>query len=290
MIVKITGKLVALYNERAIIEYLPFEYETLIPEFTRRQLQSMLQQTISLYTIEYIDGNPTQGRLTPRLLGFLTEVEREFFPRAVGARRADDKAQTLGRIELFHHGAQLAAKVFVRYLARNADVLKMRHEDKITAGNADIRRERRALRTNPFFNHFDENFVALLEHVLNRRLNARSSEIAVVVASVVAAAVKMTAFVVAGRNKRRILLEIVRLDVADMKKTVAPDAEIDKRRLDALFNIDDDALVDIVDVVLVRRAFDLQLFQNAVFNYRDPAFFRLSRVNQHLLRHKRNLS
>ena len=39
MIVKITGKLVALYNERAIIEYLPFEYETLIPEFTRRQLQ-----------------------------------------------------------------------------------------------------------------------------------------------------------------------------------------------------------------------------------------------------------
>ena len=93
MIVKITGKLVALYNERAIIEYLPFEYETLIPEFTRRQLQSMLQQTISLYTIEYIDGNPTQGRLTPRLLGFLTEVEREFFEifcsvDGVGAKKA----------------------------------------------------------------------------------------------------------------------------------------------------------------------------------------------------------
>ncbi len=79
MIVKITGKLVALYDERAIIECAPFEYETLIPEFTRRQLQSELQKTISLHTIEYIDGNPTQGRLTPRLLGFLSEVEREFF-------------------------------------------------------------------------------------------------------------------------------------------------------------------------------------------------------------------
>ena len=166
----------------------------------------------------------------------------------------------------------------------------MRHENKVTAGNADIRRERRAFRPDPFFNYFDENFVALLEHVLNRRFNARTAVIAVVLVSVVAAAVKMAAFVVAGRNKRRILLEIVRLDVADMKKTVAPDAEIDKRRLDALFNIDDDAFVDIVDVVLVRRAFDLQLFQNAVFNYRDSAFFRLPRVNQHLLRHKRNLS
>ena len=93
MIVKITGKLVALYNERAIIECLPFEYETLIPEFTRRQLQSQLHQTISLYTIEYIDGNPTQGRLTPRLLGFLTEVEREFVEifcsvDGVGAKKA----------------------------------------------------------------------------------------------------------------------------------------------------------------------------------------------------------
>ncbi|MBQ9874227.1 MAG: Holliday junction DNA helicase RuvA [Thermoguttaceae bacterium] len=79
MIVKITGKLVELQNERAIIEAGAFQYETLVPEFTRRQLQSELGKTVSLHTIEYIDGNPTQGRLTPRLIGFLTETEREFF-------------------------------------------------------------------------------------------------------------------------------------------------------------------------------------------------------------------
>ena len=93
MIVKITGKLVALFNERAVIECAPFEYETFIPEFTRRQLQSELLKTISLYTIEYIDGNPNQGRMTPRLLGFLSEVEREFFEifcsvDGVGAKKA----------------------------------------------------------------------------------------------------------------------------------------------------------------------------------------------------------
>ena len=79
MIVKITGKLVALFDARAILEVGAFEYEALIPEYTRRQLQTELQNKVSLHTIDYIDGNPTQGKLTPRLIGFLTEVEREFF-------------------------------------------------------------------------------------------------------------------------------------------------------------------------------------------------------------------
>lgn len=56
-----------------------FEYEVLIPEFTRRQLQSNVGQEIILHTVEYLEGNPMQGRLTPRLVGFLSEVEREFF-------------------------------------------------------------------------------------------------------------------------------------------------------------------------------------------------------------------
>lgn len=79
MIVKITGKLVALFPERAILEAGAFEYETLVPEFTRRQLQGEVGNEVSLHTIEYLDGNMQQGRLTPRLVGFLTEVEREFF-------------------------------------------------------------------------------------------------------------------------------------------------------------------------------------------------------------------
>ncbi len=56
-----------------------FEYEVLIPEFARRRLQHEIGQRISLHTIEYLEGSPVQGRLTPRLVGFLSEVEREFF-------------------------------------------------------------------------------------------------------------------------------------------------------------------------------------------------------------------
>ena len=79
MITKITGQLVALDEDTLSLHVGAFEYEVLIPEFSRRQLQSCLGQEVRLHTIEYLEGNPMQGRLTPRLVGFLTEVEREFF-------------------------------------------------------------------------------------------------------------------------------------------------------------------------------------------------------------------
>lgn len=79
MITKITGQLVALHDDTLTLKVDAFEYEVLIPEFARRQLQSELNKSISLHTIEYLEGNPMQGRMTPRLIGFLSEVEREFF-------------------------------------------------------------------------------------------------------------------------------------------------------------------------------------------------------------------
>jgi len=79
LITKITGQLLALGADELTLGVGAFEYEILIPEFSRRQLQTQLHQEIKLHTIEYLEGNPMQGRLTPRLVGFLTEVEREFF-------------------------------------------------------------------------------------------------------------------------------------------------------------------------------------------------------------------
>jgi Holliday junction DNA helicase RuvA len=93
LITKITGTLTALADDHAVLALDAFEYEVSIPEFTRRRLQSSLGQQISLHTIYYLDGNPAHGRLTPRLIGFLGEVEREFFDLicsvdGVGAKKA----------------------------------------------------------------------------------------------------------------------------------------------------------------------------------------------------------
>lgn len=93
MICRITGKLVKLEPNQAILALGGFEYEVLIPDFVRRQLQSHNQKEISLLTIDYIDGNPQHGRMTPRLIGFLNEAEREFFEQfcsvdGVGVKKA----------------------------------------------------------------------------------------------------------------------------------------------------------------------------------------------------------
>ncbi len=79
MITRITGKLVRLGEDMARLEVGALEYELYVPEFVRRQLQSSLGSEVSLKTIHYIEGNPQGSRLTPRLIGFLSEAEIEFF-------------------------------------------------------------------------------------------------------------------------------------------------------------------------------------------------------------------
>lgn len=79
MITRITGKLVRLSDSEAAVAVGAFEYQVFVPEFVRRQLQSLIGTEISLRTIEYLEGNPQQGRLTPRMIGFMNDAEREFF-------------------------------------------------------------------------------------------------------------------------------------------------------------------------------------------------------------------
>jgi len=80
MITKITGQLLTLEEESATLSVPPMEYEVLIPEYTRRHLQDQRGKNVSLHTIYYMEGNAASGgKLMPRLVGFLSTVEREFF-------------------------------------------------------------------------------------------------------------------------------------------------------------------------------------------------------------------
>jgi Holliday junction DNA helicase RuvA len=79
VITNISGRLLRVGDESLTLQVGAFQYEVLIPEFARRRLQGELDHDISLHTIEYLEGSAMQGRMTPRLIGFLTEVEREFF-------------------------------------------------------------------------------------------------------------------------------------------------------------------------------------------------------------------
>ena len=79
LITRITGKLVRVTEAAAELEAGAFVYEVYLPDFVRRRLQGRIDETVSLRTIEYLEGNPQQGRLFPRLIGFLSDAERQFF-------------------------------------------------------------------------------------------------------------------------------------------------------------------------------------------------------------------
>lgn len=93
MITKISGVLNRVLDEEVRLQIETFEYQVLVPEFVRRQLQGLVGQEVTLHTSEYHEGNPMQGRMVPRLIGFRTEVELEFFELfctvdKVGVRKA----------------------------------------------------------------------------------------------------------------------------------------------------------------------------------------------------------
>ncbi|MDG3008037.1 hypothetical protein PZE19_30095 [Paludisphaera sp. Pla2] len=70
-----------------------------------------------------------------------------------------------------------------------------------------------------------------------------------------------------------------------MEEAVAADREVDERGLDGRLQVDDLALVDVAGVALVARAFDVELFQDAVLDDGDPALLRLEHVDQHFFLH-----
>ena len=93
MITQIRGILRSVGEEELTLAVEPVEVEVLIPEHTRRQLQAKVGELVALHTIFYIEGNAMGGRMTPRLVGFLSAIDREFFEifcsvDGVGVRKA----------------------------------------------------------------------------------------------------------------------------------------------------------------------------------------------------------
>ena len=79
MITRITGTLNRALDEEVRLQVGPMEYQVLVPEFVRRQVQGRIGQELTFFTNEYLEGNPAHGRMVPRLVGFASEAELEFF-------------------------------------------------------------------------------------------------------------------------------------------------------------------------------------------------------------------
>lgn len=117
MITKITGTLNRALDEEVRLQVGPLEYQVLVPEFVRRQVQGKIGQELTLFTNEYLEGNPAHGRMVPRLIGFASEAELEFF----------DLFCTVDKI-----GVRKALKGLVRPIKEIADAIQRQDSKWLT--------------------------------------------------------------------------------------------------------------------------------------------------------------
>lgn len=93
MITRITGTLNRVLDDEIRLQVGPIEYQILIPECVRRNIQTQTQADITLFTTQYLEGNQMASRFIPRLIGFTSEAELEFFDlfctvEKIGVRKA----------------------------------------------------------------------------------------------------------------------------------------------------------------------------------------------------------
>lgn len=94
MISRVTGILAEVGEGSALVDSgAGLWYEVLVPAFDIERLGKSTSQHVTLYTIHYVEGDPSHGVQTPRLIGFLTDNDRTFFKvftsvKGIGVRKA----------------------------------------------------------------------------------------------------------------------------------------------------------------------------------------------------------
>jgi holliday junction DNA helicase RuvA len=68
-------------------------YEVLLPAYAASRLGAGVGRPVTLHTVYYLEGSSQGGNFIPRLAGFLSEVDREFFAlftsvKGIGSRKA----------------------------------------------------------------------------------------------------------------------------------------------------------------------------------------------------------
>lgn len=117
MITTIRGKLVNLTATAAELEIGALVYEVFVPEFVRRRLQEKTGETVQLRTLEYLEGNPQQGRLIPRMIGFLSDAERQFFDLVCSVDGVGVKKALRAMVRPVHEVAAAIEERDVKFLA-----------------------------------------------------------------------------------------------------------------------------------------------------------------------------
>ena len=86
MIARIEGKLVKLDTESALVQVGPVGYEIMLPGYCINALSDKIGADVALCTMEYYEGTPGGGSFVPRMVGFLSTGERDFFTKFISVK------------------------------------------------------------------------------------------------------------------------------------------------------------------------------------------------------------
>ncbi len=86
MIVRLTGTVIDVAEDSAVIERGGIAREVLVPGYAIGELTASRGLEATLHTIEFIEANQAGGNMTPRLVGFMHPEDRVFFTRFVSVK------------------------------------------------------------------------------------------------------------------------------------------------------------------------------------------------------------
>jgi holliday junction DNA helicase RuvA len=86
MIARLEGKLVKLESDLALVQVGAVGYEIMLPGYCVNMLSDKIGSDIVLCTMEYYEGTPGGGNLIPRMVGFLSLAERDFFNKFISVK------------------------------------------------------------------------------------------------------------------------------------------------------------------------------------------------------------
>jgi len=134
MITKSTGKLDGIKNDSLIIENGGFFYQIFVANNILDKIRKAkkIGDTVTLFTIYYMEGNIRQGNLIPRLIGFFEELDREFFELFITVQGLGEK-KALKSLILPIKLIALAIENEDRQILRGLPGIGSRMADKIIA-------------------------------------------------------------------------------------------------------------------------------------------------------------
>jgi len=86
MIAKIEGKLIKLDTDCCLVQVGAIGYEVMLPGYCVSALSGQVGSDVTLCTMEYYEGMPGGGNLIPRMVGFLSTGERDFFRKYISVK------------------------------------------------------------------------------------------------------------------------------------------------------------------------------------------------------------